>query len=230
VHYALEAFFNKMKNHPTKEFPSRESLVEDFILYIYRHRESFTKEEFDRRLEYGKDVLIKYYDKKINSFNKVVSIERNIRNVTVDGIPLKGKIDKMEFDGHQVNVVDYKTGNPDKAKEKLKTPAEQEPFGGDYWRQAVFYKLLIDNYDQGKYQVVSTEFDFIEPNTKKEIKSIKVNITNEDTLALREQITHVWERIQERDFYKGCGKDDCHWCNFVKTNKLDKSEIEDSDS
>ncbi|MFN5326319.1 MAG: ATP-dependent helicase [Bacteroidota bacterium] len=229
VHYALEAFFNKMKNHPTKEFPSRESLVEDFILYIYRHRESFTKEEFDRRLEYGKDVLIKYYDKKINSFNKVVSIERNIRNVTVDGVPLKGKIDKMEFDGHQVNVVDYKTGNPEKAKEKLKTPAEQEPFGGDYWRQAVFYKLLIDNYEQGKYQVVSTEFDFIEPNTKKEIKSIKVNITNEDTLALREQIIHVWERIQDRDFYKGCGKDDCHWCNFVKTNKLDKSEIEDSD-
>jgi DNA helicase-2/ATP-dependent DNA helicase PcrA len=229
VHHALEAFFNKMKNHPTKEFPSRESLVEDFILYIYRHRESFTKEEFDRRLEYGKDVLIKYYDKKINSFNKVVSIERNIRNVTVDGVPLKGKIDKMEFDGYQVNVVDYKTGNPEKAKEKLKTPAEQEPFGGDYWRQAVFYKLLIDNYEQGKYQVVSTEFDFIEPNTKKEIKSIKVNITNEDTLALREQITHVWERIQDRDFYKGCGKDDCHWCNFVKTNKLDKSEIEDSD-
>jgi DNA helicase-2/ATP-dependent DNA helicase PcrA len=229
VHYALEAFFNKMKNHPNKEFPPRESLVEDFVLYIYRHRESFTKEEFDRRLEYGKDVLVKYYDKKISSFNKIVSIERNIRNVTVDGVPLKGKIDKMEFDGHQVNVVDYKTGNPDKAKEKLKTPAEQEPFGGDYWRQAVFYKLLIDNYEQGKYQVVSTEFDFIEPNTKKEIKSIKVNITNEDTLALREQITHVWERIQDRDFYKGCGKDDCHWCNFVKTNKLDKSEIEDSD-
>ena len=227
VHYALESFFNKMKDHPNKEFPSKAILLEDFVLYIYRHRESFTKEEFDRRIEYGKLVLEKYYDKKISSFNKIVSIERNIRNVTVGGVPLKGKIDKMEFDGHQVNVVDYKTGNPDKAKEKLKTPNEQPPYGGDYWRQAVFYKLLIDNHDQGKYQVVSTEFDFIEPNAKKEIKSIKVNITPEDTSALREQIQHVWNKIQSREFYTGCGEEDCHWCNFVKTNKLYVGQVEE---
>jgi DNA helicase-2/ATP-dependent DNA helicase PcrA len=30
----------------------------------------------------------------------------------------------------------------------------------------------------------------------------------------------VWLKIQRKDFYTGCGKDDCHWCNFVKTNKL----------
>jgi DNA helicase-2/ATP-dependent DNA helicase PcrA len=229
VHFALEAFFNKMKDHPNKEFPSKAILLEDFVLYIYRHRESFTKEEFERRLEYGKLVLEKYYEKKINGFNKIVSIERNIRNVTVDGVPLKGKIDKMEFDGHQVNVVDYKTGNPDKAKEKLKNPLEQPPYGGDYWRQAVFYKILIDNHDQGKYQVVSTEFDFIEPNAKKEIKSIKVNITPEDTSALREQIQHVWNKIQSREFYTGCGEEDCHWCNFVKTNKLAVENVEEEE-
>ena len=226
IHDALDKFFNKMKNHPNKSFPPKETLQEDFVMYLYKHRESFTKEEFDRRLEYGKDVLSKYYDKKINDFNKIVSIEKNIRNVLVDDIPLKGKIDKMEFDGHLVNVVDYKTGNPDKAKEKLKTPAELPPHGGDYWRQAVFYKVLIDHYESGKYQVVSTEFDFIEPNAKKEIKYIRVQITAEDTKALRDQIQHVWSRIQARDFYTGCGEDDCHWCNFVKTNKLDTSAAE----
>ncbi|MFN5009222.1 MAG: ATP-dependent helicase [Bacteroidota bacterium] len=227
IHDALDKFFNKMKNHPNKSFPSKEILQEDFVMYLYKHRESFTKEEFERRLEYGKDVLAKYYDKKINSFNKIVSIEKNIRNVLVDGIPLKGKIDKMEFDGHMVNVVDYKTGNPDKAKEKLKPPAELPPHGGDYWRQAVFYKVLIDHFEQGKYQVVSTEFDFIEPNAKKEIKSIKMNIAPDDTKALRDQIQYVWNRIQARDFYTGCGEKDCHWCNFVKTNKLDTTAEED---
>jgi DNA helicase-2/ATP-dependent DNA helicase PcrA len=30
----------------------------------------------------------------------------------------------------------------------------------------------------------------------------------------------VWEKIQRYDFYTGCGKDDCHWCTFVKTNRL----------
>ena len=222
IHHALESFFNKMKEDPAKNFPSKEYLTDEFINYIYRHRESFTKEEFQRRLEYGKEILDKYYDKKINIFSKIVSVERNIRNVLVDGIPLKGKIDKMEFDGHLVNVVDYKTGNPDNAKEKLKTPTTEKPYGGDYWRQAVFYKLLVDNSEQGRYQVVSTEFDFVEPNTKKEIRSIKLPITRADTEIVREQIRFAWDKILARDFYTGCGKEDCHWCNFVLTNKLDK--------
>ena len=85
-----------------------------------RHRESFTKEQFDRRMEYGQEVLSNYYDKYINSLNKIVAVERNIRNVVVNGVPLKGKLDKLEFDGKSVNVVDYKTGDPDKAKIKLK--------------------------------------------------------------------------------------------------------------
>ena len=227
VHFALESFFNKMKQDPGNNFPSKQELIEDFVLYLYRHRESFTKEEFERRMEYGRDILDKYYQKKINSFNKIVSVERNIRNVMVDGVPLKGKIDKMEFDGHKVNVVDYKTGNPDNAKAKLKNPQSDPPYGGDYWRQAVFYKLLVDNNEQGKYQVMSTEFDFVEPNAKKEISSILVPISKEDTDAVREQIQFVWDKIQARDFYTGCGKEECHWCNFVKTNKLQVGFIEE---
>jgi DNA helicase-2/ATP-dependent DNA helicase PcrA len=229
VHHALEMMFNRMKDHPNKEFPKKEVVVDDFISYMYRHRESFTKEEFERRIEYGKEVLEQYYTKRINGFNKIVSVERNIRNVMVDGVPLKGKIDKMEFDGHYVNVVDYKTGNPDNATKKLKNPIIDPPNGGDYWRQAVFYKILIDNNEQGKYQVRSTEFDFIEPNAKKEIKSQKVEITKEDTDLVRAQITSVWEKIQQREFYKGCGKEDCHWCNFVKTNKLEAMDTEEED-
>jgi len=227
VHFALESFFNKMKEDPNNKFPPKQVLIDDFVLFLYRHRESFTKEEFDRRMEYGREILDKYHDKKINSFNKIVAVERNIRNVMVDGIPLKGKIDKMEFDGHKVNVVDYKTGNPDNAKAKLKNPESDPPYGGDYWRQAVFYKLLIDNNDQGKYQVMSTEFDFVEPNAKKEISSILVPISKDDTDAVREQIQMVWEKIQARDFYTGCGKQDCHWCNFVKTNKLQVGFVEE---
>jgi DNA helicase-2/ATP-dependent DNA helicase PcrA len=230
IHHALEMMFNRMKDHPNKDFPKKEMVVDDFIGYMYRHRESFTKEEFERRMEYGREVLAQYYEKKINGFNKIVSVERNIRNVIVDGVPLKGKIDKMEFDGHQVNVVDYKTGNPDNAIKKLKNPELDPPNGGDYWRQAVFYKLLVDNHEHGKYQVRSTEFDFIEPNAKKEIKSQKVEITKEDTDALRTQIVEVWDKIQSREFYSGCGEEDCHWCNFVKTNNLEmKIEEEEED-
>lgn len=220
VHYALEKLFRKMQDGKKEQFPSKEEFIADFEWYIQRHRESFTKEQYARRLEYGQEVLSNYYDKYIHSFNKVVAIERNIRNVIIKDVPLKGKLDKLEFDGKSVNVVDYKTGDPDKAIPKTKGPSEKDPNGGDYWRQAVFYKILVDNYEQKDWKVVSTEFDFIEPDKKKNYRREKVIITPDDIKEVTNQITSTWEKIQNRNFYTGCGKEDCHWCNFVKTNKL----------
>ncbi len=220
IHYALEQLFKKMLDKEPKVFPPLEEFLKDFDWFMHRHRESFTEEQFKRRLEYGHKVLTEYYNQYINTWNKIVVIERTIRNVVVAGVPLKGKLDKLEFNGKDVNVVDYKTGDPDKGIGKLKGPSDKNPNGGDYWRQAVFYKLLVDHHEARGWKAVSTEFDFIEPDKKKEYKKKKVIITPEDMEEVTKQIVTVWQRIQERDFYTGCGKEDCHWCRFVKTNNL----------
>lgn len=220
VHFALQRLFEKMQKSENQTFPSVQQFVEDFEWYMKRNREHFTKEQYDRRMEYGAEVLINYYNKYIHEFNKIVAVERSIRNVVVNGVPLKGKLDKIEFDGKFANVVDYKSGNVDKAKAKLLGPNEKEPNGGDYWRQAVFYKILVDNYEQKDWQVVSTEFDFIEPDDKKEYRKVKITITPPDVETVKNQISTAWQKIQNRDFYTGCGKEECHWCNFVKNNQL----------
>lgn len=232
VHFALEQLFRKMQDNPKNDFPSREAFIEDFKWYMHRHRESFTREQFDRRMENGHDVLANYYDTYIHSFNKIVAIERNIRNVVVNGVPLKGKLDKLEFDGKSVNVVDYKTGDPDKAIPKMKGPSDKDPNGGDYWRQAVFYKILVDNYGQKDWKVISTEFDFIEPDKKKRYRKEKLPIGPADTTTVTQQIKATWDKIQAHDFYTGCGKPECHWCEFVKTNNLATAlhELEDDDA
>ena len=220
VHYAIEKLFKKMQDGGQERFGSKADMLSDFEWYMRRHRENFTKESFARRMEYGENVLANYYNKYINIWTKVVAIERNIKGVVVDGVPLKGKMDKLEFDGKNINVVDYKTGDIDKALPSLKGPNDKKPEGGNYWRQAVFYKILIDNYDLKDWKVISTEFDFIEPDKKKEYRKEKIIITPEDTNLVRKQITRTWDKIQAKDFYTGCGKEDCHWCNFVKTNDL----------
>jgi DNA helicase II / ATP-dependent DNA helicase PcrA len=219
VHHAVEKLFRKMQDN-NSIFPSKEEFIQDFEWYMNRHRESFTKEQFTRRMEYGHDVLSNYYDQYINTWNKIVSTERTFKQIVVDGVPIKGKLDKLEFDGHYVNVVDYKTGDPDKARPKLSGPNDKEPHGGDYWRQAVFYKILVDNYTQKKWQVISTEFDFVEPDKKKRYRKEKVVISSTDIEIVKQQMKLVWEKIQAREFYVGCGKKECHWCEFVKTNNL----------
>lgn len=220
IHYALEKLFRKMQESKPEKFSSKDEMIADFNWYMHRHRENFTREAFERRMEYGDEVLRNYYDKYVNTWNKVVAVERNIRGVVVNGVPLKGKLDKLEFDGKNVNVVDYKSGDIDKAMPKLKPPHDKEPNGGDYWRQAVFYKILVDNYEQKDWKVISTEFDFVEPDKKKEYRKEKIVISPADTETVKQQITDTWQKIQDRDFYTGCGKEDCHWCNFVKDNEL----------
>jgi DNA helicase-2/ATP-dependent DNA helicase PcrA len=76
------------------------------------------------------------------------------------------------------------------------------------------------NHHPKNWEVVSAEFDFVEPNKKKEFEKIAVNITDADITTVTQQVKQVWEKIQQKDFYTGCGKEDCHWCNFVKTNEL----------
>ncbi len=220
IHHALEKLFRRMQDEKKETFPPKEDMIADFNWYMHKHRENFTKEAFERRMEYGDEVLRNYYDKYVNNWNKVVAVERNIRGIVVNGVPLKGKLDKLEFNGKEINVVDYKSGNIDNAIPKMKPPGDKDPNGGDYWRQAVFYKILIDNYEQKDWKVISTEFDFIEPDKKKEYRKEKIVITPQDTETVKQQLTEVWHKIQARDFYTGCGKEDCHWCNFVKNNKL----------
>jgi hypothetical protein len=221
VHHAVEKLFQKMQDGKQDSFPALSEFIEDFVDYMIRNREFFTSEAFERRIPYGKNILTNYYNTYINSWNKVVSVERNIRT-TVNGIPVKGKIDKLEFDGNKVNLVDYKSGRYEKALVKLAPPDEHNPNGGDYWRQAVFYRILLDNYKQKNWQVVSTEFDFIEPDLQGVYQKEKVVVSPADVTTVTQQIISVWEKIQQKDFYTGCGKPGCKWCNFVKENHLQK--------
>ena len=232
IHDALNKLFKKMQE-ANNVFPDVQTLVQDFNYYMKRHREAFTQQEFKDKLELGETVLLQYYQKYVQEWNKVVSTEYRINNVVVKDIPLKGAIDKIEFTGKQVVVIDYKTGNIENAREKLKGPHDKNPLGGDYWRQAVFYKILLNHHPKN-WEVTLAQFDFVEPNKKKEFEKINVPISDADITTVTQQIQTVWAKIQQKDFYTGCGKEDCHWCQFVKTNELavalhETKEIEETE-
>jgi len=218
VHDALNKLFKKMQERDNV-FPSKQELVQDFNYYMNRHREAFTQVEFKNKKEHGETVLNNYYDVYVDQWNKTVTTEYRINNVVVNGIPLKGAIDKIEFNGKQVVVIDYKTGSVENAKDKLIAPNEKNPNGGNYWRQAVFYKILLNHHPKN-WEVTSAEFDFVEPNKKKQFEKVAISISDADITTVTQQIQTVWEKIQQKDFYTGCGKAECHWCNFVKNNEL----------
>jgi DNA helicase-2/ATP-dependent DNA helicase PcrA len=241
VHWALDRFFKKMQQDGKEQFPPASSLLNDFEYELKRHYDAFdTEENFKRRIEYGKEILPKYLNYYQDTWNKIVATERRI-NTVLNGIPMIGVIDKLEFNGNDVNVVDYKTGQFSNAKKKFNPPLTlqkesseelsfEEQHGGDYWRQAVFYKILIDLENKRGWNILSTEFDFIEPDKKTaQFHKEKVIILPQDVKTVKEQIAFAYEKIMNLEFNKGCNDPDCKWCSFVKTTYTEIKVTEEAE-
>src|ERR1700743_876188 len=217
VHDALRKAFRNLKDNED-EFMPVESFMRDFSMYMYRNRDSFTKDDFKRRLAYGEKILPAFYELNTLTWNKIALVELPIKNIEVEGVPIKGNLDKVEFNGKQVTLVDYKTGNLKYAKEKFIRPNDNTPNGGDYWRQAVFYKLLVEHDRTKDWHVVDTVFDFVEPVNDGEYHKEHILISQEDIETVTGQIKTVYQKIMAHEFNTGCGRKDCEWCHFVRSN------------
>lgn len=222
IHYALERTFLEMNKSKEKEFPTLENVL-GYFKYKIRDKElAFTKIQFERRLTKGLEILTEYYTDNVNTWSKDVELERWLQT-TIDDIPIKGKIDKIEkIDTINCRVVDYKTGNPDSpyAKKNLAAPNINNINGGDYWRQMVFYKLLVENQPFNKLIVGEGVFEYVEKSKKNLAYGHKIFILPQDEIEVRNQIDNTYKKIKSLAFQEGCGEEDCSWCNFLKNNKL----------
>jgi DNA helicase-2/ATP-dependent DNA helicase PcrA len=220
VHYALERMFKEMK--ASKDvFPPKENVLNFFDTALYSEAGSFNAIQFDRRKEQGHDLLSQYYDHYVNTFHKDVEIEFKVPRYFLDGVPVTGKIDRIELYGDNCKVIDYKTGDPDKsANANLAAPNEKEPMGGDYWRQMVFYKLILENYEDRNWKVTMGMFDYIQKSKTGEYKQMVVPVFAQDEEVVRLQVKTAYTSIMNHEFDRGCGKETCHWCNFAKRYEL----------
>jgi DNA helicase-2/ATP-dependent DNA helicase PcrA len=226
IHKALELFFKFMLKDPDKNYPDLQQMVGWFKMEMDRNRDSFTVEDFTRNMEYGSEkVLPKLYGTFLPEWeaNKNREPEKNLANVVVNNVPIKGKLDQLVFlDKDTVNVIDFKTGKFNTEKKKTLQPPkpdsdkEEEKFGGNYWRQVAFYHLLVNNDPLHHYRVISGEMFFVEPDKEGKFKREKIFV-NDDELSFMEQlIADVYHKIKNHEFSEGCGKDNCEWCNFNK--------------
>jgi DNA helicase-2/ATP-dependent DNA helicase PcrA len=172
-------------------------------------------------MEQGNTLLSDYYDYNADKLHKDVEIEFKIPRYMLDGVPVTGKIDKIELHGNKCKVVDYKTGDPEKSASKnTARPNEKEPLGGDYWRQMVFYKLLMENYEDREWKFELGTFEYVQKTKKGEYKNVVVPVFEEDEEIVRKQLKDAYSSIMNHEFDKGCGKEECHWCNFARRYEL----------
>ena len=204
--------------HETMERIYKEDLQLEEAIKYYDNSLSLHQEEIIDTMsvqelkEYGHRLLTNLFEHYIPSSLKGehVYLEKELRVKLEDKYLINGIIDKLEFDNDLIRVVDYKTGSAQRGVEELAV-------GHDYWRQAVFYNLLLENSSEidttGKK--IETQYIFLDDDGSKEGYSIHtVKVTKQDLDLVFTQIQEFWDKVNVADFTDGCGKDDCDYCRL----------------
>lgn len=218
MHETLRQFFLKIKQEKPDKAPGEEALVKMFGKEMDRRRALFSGPSYEQRLSLGRNWLRRYWAEQIPAWTRRAVVERRIDRVELDGIPLTGVLDKIEWlHNGTIRVVDYKTGTPTPAK--LAAPSEKQPEGGDYWRQLAFYKLLLDNARLYAESVGSGAIAWLEPDKKGAFSVAELRFSAEDVHFMETLVKETWGKIQARQFDTGCGQDDCNWCRMHLDNQ-----------
>lgn len=232
MHFAVQRFFERMLADREKVFPDLATLRHFFETEMRRLQGRFTPSQWEHYTNTGHSRLEALHRQEDWRRHRDVKVEYTVRRTHLEGVPMTGTIDKIEFyDQLLVSVVDYKTGKPDAAK--LAPPSSKNPQGTPYWRQLAFYKLLYEHFDQSSRLVREGAITFLDPDAEGRFVTLRTSFDSHDMAMLKELIENTYARIMQQDFYTGCGKSDCLWCNFLRHNAPTETftapEIEDLD-
>ena len=210
IHNALSLYFDR--------FARGENLEEKYLINKFTeslNNQPIQEKEYQETLDKGKKALSGYYKKYHEEWKKNVLSEFNIKGIELTkNIVVNGKIDKIEIidSSNNVNVIDYKTG---KTKTRNDIEGKTKNSNGNYKRQLVFYNLLLNNYQNGKFKMISGEIDFIEPDNNGNYRKEKFEVNKEDVIKLEEQINDVAKEIINLDFWdRLCDDPKCEYCNM----------------
>ncbi|NCN45082.1 MAG: hypothetical protein COU63_00740 [Candidatus Pacebacteria bacterium CG10_big_fil_rev_8_21_14_0_10_36_11] len=211
MHSAMEFIYKTYQQ--TNELPTLAEAEKHFELAL--SQEVLTEKEHLQRLKYGNKVLTGYFNDLVNKKFNPLYIERFFgggkQKVMLGDIALTGRIDRidwLEIEKKQVKVIDYKTGKNRSNNEIEGATASAnlsererslpENIRGPYKRQLLFYKLLTQLDKTFPYEVISGEFEFVEPNEKEKIVTRSFFLTDEDTKDLAKLIETVVGELRDK--------------------------------
>jgi DNA helicase-2/ATP-dependent DNA helicase PcrA len=233
VHGALQYYFENSNN---KSKVSVRQLLKEFERVL--NKQPLTSTELEESLEMGCEALTSWHNEYVDTWNRRTINELDLKVLlpitSCDGLDhsqthilLRGKLDKLELgnlDSDDVKVIDYKTG---KQKSRNDILGKTKNSNGEYYRQLVFYKLMLGLHNQqvhstGKgrvYDMHSGVIDFIQPDPKSgKLRKEEFVISVSDVDELKEEINRVACEILNLDFWNiRCDnhqKGKCKYCEL----------------
>ena len=210
VHAGLKSYADALKNGDAN--------TETAVASLGAQLSHLPLSPLDRQelMKKGEEVLRAYLAQEGAGMTTVheseFSVNASIMVPGVGEVPIGGKLDRLDMlaDG-TVSVIDYKTG---KARSENDIKGLTKTGDAGYYRQLVFYKLLLDK--DGRYQMSEAALHFVEPDDKGKCVIRKFAITSADVIALEAELIKAAQAIADGSaFTAACDPDSCDYCDLV---------------
>jgi DNA helicase II / ATP-dependent DNA helicase PcrA len=133
-------------------------------------------------LQDAKQVLKTFLIEQAQSGGQIIEVEREF-TVDIDGVQLKGRVDRIDKEGEDFVVVDYKTSrDPDTVKQLRED------------MQLIVYSLVVEHLHGKKPKLA--KWWFLRPN-----KQVVTKISDEDIKKTKQKMLHLVGAIRKRDFH-----------------------------
>lgn len=127
-------------------------------------------------------------------------------------IPIHGKLDAIIDNGKEVLVFDYKT------REKMslaEIKGETKNSNGNYFRQLVFYKILLERDARFANKKIIPSLVFVMPDDKGRCPIITLPISDDDIKKVQLEIQSLVEAVWSGEVLNmGCGEEGCESCKL----------------
>ncbi|MEI6346284.1 MAG: PD-(D/E)XK nuclease family protein, partial [bacterium] len=136
------------------------------------------------------------------------------------GIRLHGKMDAVidmtgSADGDIVRVFDYKTSQA-KSEAAIKGETKSDS-SGNYFRQLIFYYILLSAQSKYRGKRIEPALVFIKPDDKGRCQTVTLPISVEDVSRVKAEIAQLVESVQTGELVDArCEEEGCEWCRLAK--------------
>jgi len=192
-------------------------MTEDELVYFFTesvNRLPVSEKDIATLVEKGSSIILSYYQKRMKMWSADRESELVIPNIHLDtDISINGKIDMLELKKkNEAIVYDFKTG---KAKSRNDLLGLTKKENKDYYRQLVFYKLLLSLYKKGQYVMTEGVIEFVESAIDGDIKHESFAISESDVTELVADIHTMKDSLLSLSFWNTtCEDKDCEYCHL----------------
>ncbi len=152
---------------------------------------------------------------KINVEKSVAGeIEVEISGGAKIKILIHGNLDLVIFGENTLEVFDFKTK---KGMTQAEIKGETKNSDGGYFRQLVFYTLLLSQNPDSQGKTINSSLIFLTPDDQGRIRRESLPVSAEDLVSIKENIATLTESVFSGAILdKVCEEEKCQWCALRK--------------